>query len=439
MTNTVVGTADRIQTMAIAVRKSNKVVVNREIVRVNVPLPTLWDLLSNTQRVNQTLGLPSAVFTPMADGSGMDARATFMGMRFQWIERPFEWVLHRWYRVQRDFEGPLHQAIISVAFEEAVPHQTDVTITVEVEPTNPVGHIMARTVLGRNTLQQYRTMIQEWERKYQQQEVLAFPILRLPDVNEEMLDKVATALRRDSRLNASAPMIERLVTHLRTAPDDEVVRMRPLALADSWGFDRMETVRLFLYATRKGMVDLHWEVLCPNCRVSKASYEKLSDLEGKAHCETCQITFDATFDQYVELRFSVHPSIRSATAYTYCVGGPWVTRHIVAQQRVRARSQHTFTLTLSPGEYRIRCGGTMGRGTLLTEADAPDTTATISLNDEGVDTTDLYYRTGNLGCTGIERGTGHRSARIPRFVLIRSPGRGHGGRNSYPQCDVHGP
>ncbi len=401
--------------MAIAVRKPNKVVVNREIVRVNVPLPTLWDLLSNTQRVNQTLGLPSAVFTPMADGSGMDARATFMGMRFQWIERPFEWVLHRWYRVQRDFEGPLHQAIISVAFEEAVPHQTDVTITVEVEPTNPVGQIMARTVLGRNTLQQYRTMIQEWERKYQQQEALAFPILRLPDVNEEMLDKVATALRRDSRLNAPAPMVERLVTHLRTAPDDEVVRMRPLALADVWGFDRMEVVRLFLYATRKGMVDLHWEVLCPNCRVSKASYEKLSDLEGKAHCETCQITFDATFDQYVELRFSVHPSIRSATAYTYCVGGPWVTRHIVAQQRVRAHSQHTFNLTLSPGEYRIRGGGTMGRGIILSQANAPDTTATITLHDDGVEAKTLTLSgTQELSLTLDNRGDNEQMFIIER-------------------------
>lgn len=375
--------------MAIAVQKSKNTVINRETIRVNVPLPALWDLLSNTQRVNQTLGLPSAVFTPMADGTGMDARATFMGMRFQWVERPFEWVLHRWYRVQRDFEGPLNKAVIGVEFQEVAPHQTDVIITVEVEPTNPVGQIMARTVFGRNTLQQYRTLIQEWERKYLHHEAMTFPIPRTPDVNEEMLNNVAARLRRDTQLNLSSAMIDHLVTHLRTAPDDEVVRMRPLALADVWGFDRMEMVRLFLHATRNGMLDLHWEVLCPNCRVPKASYENLSDLEGTAHCETCQITFDATFDQYVELRFSIHPSIRSATAYTYCVGGPWVTRHIIAQQRVPAHQQQTFTLALNQGEYRIRCGGTTGRGSLVAkEADA-EHTGTIVLNDEGVEATTL--------------------------------------------------
>ena len=61
--------------MAVAVRRSNKV-VNRETIRVKVPLAILWEILSNTQRVNQTLGLPSAVFTPLEDGSGMDARTT---------------------------------------------------------------------------------------------------------------------------------------------------------------------------------------------------------------------------------------------------------------------------------------------------------------------------------------------------------------------------
>jgi adenylate cyclase len=371
--------------MAVAVRRSNNVVVNRETIRVHVPLAILWELLSNTQRVNQTLGLPSAVFTPLEGGGGMDAKATFMGMKFNWIERPFEWVMHRWYRVQRDFEGPLNKTVIGVEFQEAERDHTNVTITVEVEPNNPVGQVMARTVFGRNTLQQYRTMIQEWERKHRQREALAFPILRLPEINQVMLDKIADELRRDSRLNVPAPMIDRLVAHLRTAPDDEVVRMRPLALADAWGFDRMQMVRLFLHATRRGMVDLHWEVLCPNCRVSKASYEKLTALEGMAHCETCQITFDATFDQYVELRFSTHPSIRSATAYTYCVGGPFVTRHIVAQQRVPAHSQHTVTLNLTPGEYRLRCGGTPGRGMLIVTEESAENSGTVTLGIEGVE------------------------------------------------------
>lgn len=375
--------------MAVAVRRSNNVVVNRDTIRVKMPLAILWDLLSNTQRVNQTLGLPSAVFTPLRDGGGMDAKATFMGMKFNWIERPFEWVYHRWYKVVRDFEGPLNQTIIGVEFDAVEPNLTDVTITVEVQPNNPLGQVMARTVFGRNTLQQYRTMIQEWERKHRQREALTFPILRLPEINQAMLDKVADDLRRDRQLDAPDAMIDRLVTHLRTAPDDEVVRMRPLTLADTWGFDRLHMVRLFLHATRKGMVDLHWEVLCPNCRVSKASYERLSDLEGKAHCETCHITFDASFDQYVELRFSVHPSIRSATAYTYCVGGPFVTRHIVAQQRVPAQSSHTFTLGLAEGDYRLRCGGTDGRGNLVVSEAEGESDATITLGENGVEPIEL--------------------------------------------------
>ena len=41
------------------------------------------------------------------------------------------------------------------------------------------------------------------------------------------------------------------------------------ALADAWSADRLEVLRLFLYAARGGLFALRWELMCPNCRVPK--------------------------------------------------------------------------------------------------------------------------------------------------------------------------
>src|SRR5712671_3040350 len=77
----------------------------------------------------------------------------------------------------------------------------------------------------------------------------------------------------------------------------------------------------------------HTTVECrATCRVPKAEYDTLGSLETRYHCDLCGVDFEADFERYVELRFSVHPAVRQATDATYCIGSPSKARHIVAQQ-----------------------------------------------------------------------------------------------------------
>jgi len=46
----------------------------------------------------------------------------------------------------------------------------------------------------------------------------------------------------------------------------------------------------------------------------KAETGSLAQLPVQFHCDTCGISYDGDFDQRVELRFSVHPAIRSASS-----------------------------------------------------------------------------------------------------------------------------
>jgi hypothetical protein len=117
-----------------------------------------------------------------------------------------------------------------------------------------------------------------------------------------------------------------------------LAKMRPYALADAWGTDRRATLDLFLHATRAGMLDFSWQVLCPHCRGSKQGRSDLSGITSEDHCDSCGIDFSVNFDQSVELTFVPNPTLSQVVRVEYCLGGPQMTPHIVAQRSPRSRA-----------------------------------------------------------------------------------------------------
>src|SRR6185295_4068654 len=137
----------------------------------------------------------------------------------------------------------------------------------------------------------------------------------------------------------------------------EVSRLRPYALAEAWEADRKTVLELCLLATRHGLLELRWELLCPLCRGAASVEESLSDVAGAQHCETCLIDFTAEFDRSVEITFRPSRAVREVAAADYCVAGPQVTPHVVAQQLLGGGERRTLSLRLEPGRYRLRAFG----------------------------------------------------------------------------------
>ena len=224
-------------------------------------------------------------------------------------------------------------------------------MVVRLEPRGLLGRAVAPLYIGRKLLSDllgaYRSFADLANRNAQ----AAPPPRRQPQYNHGRLDLGAARLRR---LGIRAALVERLAAHLRAADDPDVIRMRPFALADAWAEDRLETLRMFLHATRAGLLDLEWDVLCPNCRGPSVRLPNLSTLGGDAHCGSCNIRYDVNFDESVELRFTVSPDIRDAADLSYCIGGPANTRHVVSQVWLAPRAAKELRLRLAPGDYRLR-------------------------------------------------------------------------------------
>ena len=314
----------------------------------------LWPLLSDTGRIDRALGLPSFERSTLEPDLTISVNSHYMGVPVAWSEYPYEWVFEQWHQVERAFQPPVpvKRLMTRTTLSPLPAGRTHVEVVVELEPRGLIGRAVApiyiRQKLLRALLRAYRSfgdLVIAASRSAQ------LPPARTPVVNADRLGLGAKRLRQ---FGMRPVLIERLTTHLRTADDPDVLRMRPFALADAWGEQRMEVLRLFLYATRAGLLDLEWDVLCPNCRGPSVRVPTLSDLAQDAHCISCNIRYDVNFDESVELRFDVSPDIRDAVDQAYCIGGPANTRHVVSQVWLPPQGSKELQFRLDAGDYRLR-------------------------------------------------------------------------------------
>jgi class 3 adenylate cyclase len=316
-----------------------------------------WRLLADTNHLNRTIGLPAVNFSS-PDGARGDlsraARARAFGVvPLRWTEYPFNWVRERGYRFRREFQrGPL--AVVEGGIElRPAGERVRVKAFAEYTPANLTGRFLWR--MGNATVLELLDFCDQYLLRKAEGRADPTPVpSRRPAVDLAQLDRLLQRL-------ASAPVRPELLPLLRErileGTDDQVVGVRPFALADVWGVDRMEVLRLFLYATRMGILELRWEVMCPNCRVPKVESAELAQVPSRFHCETCGIGYDVDFDRRVELRFSVHPNVREAEDLIYCIGGPLRVPHVLAQQYLRPREEHVLDVeVLAPTRLRAVAG-----------------------------------------------------------------------------------
>jgi len=323
--------------------------------QIPLPLEQVWELLSNTDHLNRTLGLPPVSYgAPVDTKEGFYREASaqiFKIFSLSWKEYPFEWIRNERYTVLRLFEGgPLERFFGGVELSREGPG-TRVRVFADLTPRNLLGRLIA-PLAGqkgvRNTLNYCAKFLELVGSRAED------PLPRPRQRNRTSQKLLDDLLAKLEGLPIQAALIPRLRHRLLEGTDAEVLRMRPFALAELWKADPHEVLRLFLYATKLGLLNLSWEFMCPNCRVAKAEYLTLVQASSRFHCDTCGADYEANLDQYVELRFSVHPAVREAESTVYCIAGPANTPHIIAQQYLPPGAERELSLSLGGEGLRLR-------------------------------------------------------------------------------------
>jgi class 3 adenylate cyclase len=323
--------------------------VEREVRLKSAPA-LLWPHLSNTNRLNRALGLPENAVTRGENDYERVVRARVLGLTVSWRERPFEYSEGRYYALRREFDnGPLTR------FEGGLRLEPDgvgtrAFLSGVFTPRSPYPRALVGAFAAKASADMERLFRKIDAGLLPSGDCGCLPRTASP-TDAAALDARAAALRAAS---ASPAAVERLVAHLRDAPDDSVSRFRPFELADRWGLPRLEVLCACLHAVKAGLLELSWEIMCPNCGAAPETVEGLSSLKKTSHCDGCRIDYGVGFDESVELRFSVHPGVRRAQVGVFCAGSPVHSPQAVAQVPLAPGAPHEVTADLKARAYRLR-------------------------------------------------------------------------------------
>jgi class 3 adenylate cyclase len=345
----------------------------------------LWPYVADTNRFNRDSGVPHVERvggTSAASGARRRLRFRRMGVSIEWEEEPFEWAWpHRFGVVRRYMRGPMTELRVLVELQPEASGGTRLIYQVWAEPHGVLGRLAIPVEIGWRFARALETAVRRYDAL-----ALAPPGESPLPVAAGSVSTVATerltAGQAALRLAGVDPdLIARLASTLTGADDLTLLRIRPYALADAWGADRRAVLELCLAATRAGLLDLRWDLLCPLCRGAQASPSSLRDLTSSVHCETCRIDFTADLERLVEVTFRPNPAIRPVEDREFCVGSPQRTPHVVVQQLLAPGARRVVSLTLEEGRYRIRALGQPGTQLLRVAPDGRAEATAVATSD----------------------------------------------------------
>ena len=324
----------------------------------------LWPFIADTNRFNRDTGVPE-IEVETAQTRLRNARRkvklSIYGLPVEWEEQPFEWVRPSRFGIERVYnKGPLARLRVLAELKPNADGGTHLIYELWSTPRNLPGALAISLQLNFIVARRFRDAIQ----KYDQAAVdglvnetsvpstaqSVFDLARLTSLKQKLLADLDQAeLPPEKRA-----LVDRLAGFLERADDLAVTRIRPYKLADDWNASRRDVLEICLRATRVGLLDFQWDLLCPLCRGPQESGRSLKDIHQDVHCAGCNIDFTVNFDRYVELTFRPNPAVRRVGVQAYCIGSPEWTPHVVAQQLLPPGEARVLNLPLERGSYRLR-------------------------------------------------------------------------------------
>jgi len=335
----------------------------------------LWPFAADTNRFNRDTGQPEVEMLDNVQGT-KHLRMKLPIIRVEWEEEPFEWIHPYSFGVKRRYsKGPLDEMDVQVIFDPLPDGGTRLTYNTSIISSHILAPLAIPLAIGVVAKGRFEKAFRHYDRISGKDKLLPNETRRrgLSPGGRSRFRSMSEALYP----NVDPDLVKHLEDFLEQADDLSLQRIRPYALADRWDAERRAVLEMFLRATRAGILDMSWDLLCPSCRGITEGHSNLAEVHGNSHCNTCQIDFTTNFDHNIEVVFRPNASIRSVKAdAAFCVGSPQLQPHIVMTQSIPALKSLPVPLKLEMGRYTLRASDVPG-------------SASLSADGNGLDKTDL--------------------------------------------------
>jgi class 3 adenylate cyclase len=327
--------------------------------RFDVPLPPdeVWRVIADSSRMNRALGVSEMRFE---DRGGVRLGTSRQGgLRHAWVEVPWDWVAGQWLTSVRLYERGFSKVAYAAFRISPRPASagggTRLHVYFGAVPRGLLGSVALR--LGFRSLEKgFRRL---WvrvaeERGRGEPALVASPSSGLAPEAEARLSTIRDGLLQRA---LDRDCVERLASWIRSGDEQDLFRIQVRERARAWRVSEDALLRVCLHATRAGMLELSWDVVCPHCRGVTGATANLGGLPADGECQVCGIEFGTSAAEGVEVTFHVHPSIRDVPRRTFCSAEPATKDHIRVQRAVAPGAEVQVAPHLPPGRYRMRVHG----------------------------------------------------------------------------------
>ncbi len=313
-----------------------------------------WPYMSNVNVFNQLVGLDEM---KLVEKNGrVFGTAKTVGFNMAWEEKPWEWEYGKAMIIDRRYtKGFLKVNRVIYLMEPTADNRCNVYVYLGLIPTGFFTRQLTKLILSQlkgKFLKALHTMDAYVQK--QQKVLLSGKKVRLAPQAETQLKEIQKEL---VKAGIHPNLVEKITNYVRTTPDDELDRIRLKALAREWNLSEKALLEAFLYSTRLGLFKLTWDVICPHCRGVREEVTNLAHLPKRGRCEACNVDFDATSFNALEVVFHIHPSLRVIEKKLYCSAEPSKKPHIKLQKTLQPGTELSLKTFLGLGRYRMRLGG----------------------------------------------------------------------------------
>ena len=115
---------------------------------------------------------------------------------------------------------------------------------------------------------------------------------------------------------ADPAVVDAIAELIEKGEDHALNRINVLDFSKRTGLDEERVISGFLHASRLGLFDLTWNVLCPGCGGVLDAHSTLKSLRHDDYnCALCAAGYEASVDEQVEVAFTVSPRVRRIAAH----------------------------------------------------------------------------------------------------------------------------
>lgn len=314
---------------------------------------TLWPVLADSSRLNRALGLAEMTFEDR--GGVLWGTSRPAGIHHEWVEVPWNWVVGQWQEALRVYTRGFSKAVYAAVHLEPIATGTRVYVYFGAVPRGPIGAIALK--VGFPSVEHgYRRVIDALAENPKARPAMLTVRLKTalaPDA-EARLAGVHEALKK---LDLDRACVDALVDWVRTGDELDLHRIQVRERARAWRLDEDQVLKVFLHATRLGLLELSWDAVCPHCRGATEGHQHLGQMKKEARCAACAIDFGTDTAESVEITFQVHPSVRQIVKRMFCSAEAGTKAHVQVQKLVPAGGRASLVAVLPAGRYRLRVHG----------------------------------------------------------------------------------